>query len=396
MPKIKPKNFLLSYWTDSRCYTCKNDDPTILFGSSFCKKKFLPHGNTKSVTLLKTMMKFSVREWAELISDPITMKEQDQRVFRHADLPPVTDKLSITLRLKIHKHFSDWTTVFHKGNEHFIRTPILLLTANKSSLHPRFTGNWDSNAGIWDFNDGLLLNEWYHIAYTLSDPEKRLDIYLDGEWIGYYSIQQVKPQKVVFNDAPLHIGRNSHHGFDGEISNVRYFNWRLSPEEVLDDFLNKSQKKPILYGSKIALVHVSTGKYLSTKGIKYDFGSQNKQYMAICNGEEIDLENDIWSVIGASGKNIKEVTPISKQQQVTICPGGGNIDDDWLIRRYNPNISYDIGYLMNGDIIGLFHVRTNRPALYSHNALLGDGSQEVSCSGDGSECNNKWRIELIN
>ncbi|GBC05210.1 hypothetical protein RclHR1_00610022 [Rhizophagus clarus] len=333
---------------------------------------------------MKTMMKFSVREWAELISDPITMKEQDQRVFRHADLPPVTDKLSITLRLKIHKHFSDWTTVFHKGNEHFIRTPILLLTANKSSLHPRFTGNWDSNAGIWDFNDGLLLNEWYHIAYTLSDPEKRLDIYLDGEWIGYYSIQQVKPQKVVFNDAPLHIGRNSHHGFDGEISNVRYFNWRLSPEEVLDDFL------------------------------------------AICNGEEIDLENDIWSVIGASGKNIKEgdsvslnniigfkhqatgcylhshdtqhgkVTPISKQQQVTICPGGGNIDDDWLIRRYNPNISYDIGYLMNGDIIGLFHVRTNRPALYSHNALLGDGSQEVSCSGDGSECNNKWRIELIN
>ncbi|GBC05211.1 hypothetical protein RclHR1_00610023 [Rhizophagus clarus] len=239
---------------------------------------------------MKTMMKFSVREWAELISDPITMKEQDQRVFRHADLP--------------------------SGNEHFIRTPILLLTANKSSLHPRFTGNWDSNAGIWDFNDGLLLNEWYHIAYTLSDPEKRLDIYLDGEWIGYYSIQQVKPQKVVFNDAPLHIGRNSHHGF---------------------------------LMVKLAMFVISIGVYLLKK-----------------------LGNDIWSVIGASGKNIKEgdsvslnniiglniqatgcylhshdtqhgkVTPISKQQQVTICPGGGNIDDDWLIRRYNPNISYDI------------------------------------------------------
>jgi hypothetical protein len=44
---------------------------------------------------------------------------------------------------------------------------------------------------------------------------------------------------------------------------------------------------------------------------------------------------------------------------------------------------------MNGDIIGLFHNKTNKPALYSHAVLLGDGSQEVSCSGDGSESNNK-------
>jgi hypothetical protein len=34
-----------------------------------------------------------------------------------------------------------------------------------------------------------------------------------------------------------------------------------------------------VYGSKIALVHISTGKYLSTKGVKYDFGPQNQQYM---------------------------------------------------------------------------------------------------------------------
>src|SRR4051794_3086224 len=89
-------------------------------------------------------------------------------------------------------------------------------------------------------------------------------------------------------------------------SNVRYFNWRLSAEEVKEDFFvnnfiivsrhkllklfsnvkflfllkkNEFQKKPIGYGSKIALVHVSTRKYLSTKGIKYDFGPQNQQYM---------------------------------------------------------------------------------------------------------------------
>jgi hypothetical protein len=37
--------------------------------------------------------------------------------------------------------------------------------------------------------------------------------------------------------------------------------------------------KPIVYGSKITLIHVSTGKYLSTKGVKYDFGQNGHQYM---------------------------------------------------------------------------------------------------------------------
>jgi hypothetical protein len=61
------------------------------------------------------MPKFSVREWAELISEPISMEEQDQRVIEHAHLPAVNDKLSIKLRLKIHKHYPDWTAIFYKG-----------------------------------------------------------------------------------------------------------------------------------------------------------------------------------------------------------------------------------------------------------------------------------------
>ena len=68
-----------------------------------------------------------------------------------------------------------------------------------------------------DISDGLLLNKWYHIAYTLSEPQKRLDIYVDGEWVGFYGIQDVKTQKVSFNSGPLHIGRKFVKGFDGEI-----------------------------------------------------------------------------------------------------------------------------------------------------------------------------------
>ena len=140
--------------------------------------------------------------------------------------------------------------------------------------------------------------------------------------------------------------------------------------------INEFQKRPIVYGSKVALVHVSTGKYLSTKGVRYkDFHKQimvfsificivifflhyyfsRRAYIinfiygiakVICNGQEIDLENDVWTVIGANGASIsaggsvfvntivgfryqetgnnlhshdiyggRYVTPISKQQQ---------------------------------------------------------------------------------
>jgi hypothetical protein len=66
------------------------------------------------------MKKFVVKEWAELISDPISMGEQDQRVFEHASLPAVSDMLSITLRLKIRSHANDWATILHKGETSFI------------------------------------------------------------------------------------------------------------------------------------------------------------------------------------------------------------------------------------------------------------------------------------
>ena len=61
------------------------------------------------------MRKFIVREWAELISESITFEFLDQRVFKHADLPVVTDELSMTLRLKLRSYTNGWATIFHKG-----------------------------------------------------------------------------------------------------------------------------------------------------------------------------------------------------------------------------------------------------------------------------------------
>ncbi|RIA93794.1 concanavalin A-like lectin/glucanase domain-containing protein [Glomus cerebriforme] len=185
------------------------------------------------------MKKFAINEFYEIISEPITLKPKDNVVAQHVELPEVDNELSVALRLKLKSHASDWTTVFHKGNDDHTRTPGLWLSPNKSILYPRFSGNWDTNPGINKIGDGLLLNKWYHITYTLSDPEKRLDVYINGEWAGFYSIQDVQMHKVKFNDEPLYIGhRTFRDGFDGEISNFRYFNWRLSAEEQKKNYLN--------------------------------------------------------------------------------------------------------------------------------------------------------------
>ncbi|CAB4406330.1 unnamed protein product [Rhizophagus irregularis] len=182
------------------------------------------------------MKKISINESYEIISEPIMLKEKERKTVQHSELPEVDDELSVSLRMRLKSHHSDWATVFRKGKsekEGFsMRTPGLFLHANHSKLHPRFTGNWEGNAGIDAVGDGLLLNKWYHITYTLSDREKRMDIYINGVWTAFYAIENVQMHKVKFNDAPLHIG-----WFGGEIGNFRYFNWRLSAEEVTKNCL---------------------------------------------------------------------------------------------------------------------------------------------------------------
>ncbi|KAF0536478.1 concanavalin A-like lectin/glucanase [Gigaspora margarita] len=138
--------------------------------------------------------------------------------------------------IKKGSHASNWAAVVYKGPDGTIRTPGLWLTPHKSALHARFTGNLEVNAGL-EIPGELLLQKWYHIAYTLPDPKKRLDIYIDGEWTGFFGIQEVKRQNIIFNDSPLYIGKGTFtNRFSGEICNFRYFNWHLSANEVSDDF----------------------------------------------------------------------------------------------------------------------------------------------------------------
>ncbi|RIB22388.1 hypothetical protein C2G38_1000146 [Gigaspora rosea] len=91
---------------------------------------------------------------------------------------------------------------------------------------------------------GFLLNRWYHIAYTLSNPDKRMNFYIDGEWVGSFSMTNIQVESFIFNEGPLFIGKHLEwKGFTGQISNFRYYNFRLSHSEVLIDYSGEDPTK---------------------------------------------------------------------------------------------------------------------------------------------------------
>ncbi|GET51113.1 glycosyltransferase family 39 protein [Rhizophagus irregularis DAOM 181602=DAOM 197198] len=140
-----------------------------------------------------------------IVKSLFSIKEDEEIFLQHVELPEVDDELSVTLRIKLKSHYSDWATIFRKGGgnerERLVRTPGLFLHANNSKLYPRFTGNWNDN---------------------------RMDIFINGVWTAFYAIENVQMHRVKFNDKQLDIG-----------CNFRYFNWRLSNEEVMKNYLNQ-------------------------------------------------------------------------------------------------------------------------------------------------------------
>ncbi|CAG8500310.1 19673_t:CDS:2 [Dentiscutata erythropus] len=110
------------------------------------------------------------------------------------------------------------------------RTPALWLTPNNSQ--PCFicsvNNDWNYYGHI---KTSLELNKWYHIAYTLSEPQKRMELYVNGELVGYKDVKDI-----IFNEFPLKIGYSGTFAdFQGQMSNFRYYNIHLSDDEIFKD-----------------------------------------------------------------------------------------------------------------------------------------------------------------
>ncbi|CAG8691912.1 3566_t:CDS:2, partial [Scutellospora calospora] len=93
----------------------------------------------------------------------------NKSIVQNNELPPVTNELSVTLRLNIPNHDSE-TVIFHKGAGEN-RSPRLFLHPNNSAPLPVCSTNTNMNL-FFTVGTGLKTNKWYHIGYTLSEPKK--------------------------------------------------------------------------------------------------------------------------------------------------------------------------------------------------------------------------------
>ncbi|CAG8766839.1 19627_t:CDS:2, partial [Gigaspora rosea] len=157
----------------------------------------------------------------------------NKKTIQHDELPSVTNELSVTLQLNLKSHDSGWINIFHKGeDEHHARTPALWLSPNDSRPHYNCSVNSNWNYSIMTGNR-LELNKWYHIAYTLSEPQKRMESYVNGKLDGSIETNDIK-----FNEFPLNIGHSGNYSdFQGQMSNFRYYNIRLSADEIFKDYI---------------------------------------------------------------------------------------------------------------------------------------------------------------
>ncbi|CAG8786797.1 17826_t:CDS:2, partial [Dentiscutata erythropus] len=163
--------------------------------------------------------KHEQRTYRELITESVLFTPEYNRVISHFELPAVKDELSITLKINLLSHapLGPWCSVFYKAIVDSSRTPALFLSSINSMPAPRFTVNGVIDGGI--------------------------NIY------GYEPIPIVQSQSFIFNDGSLYIGKqpilNENNGFNGHISNFRYYNFRLSHDEVLMDYSGEDPTKSI-------------------------------------------------------------------------------------------------------------------------------------------------------
>ncbi|RUS30174.1 MIR motif-containing protein [Jimgerdemannia flammicorona] len=181
----------------------------------------------------------------------------------------------------------------------------------------------------------------------------------------------------------------------------------------------KPQGSHIRFGDHVALKHNMTGRYLSSRRIRYTTGSCQQQVFA---NRWQPTPSDFWIVIPALGGHhspgesvhynqivrLKHVetrsnlhshrgfaSPSTSQQEVTAFGDDHATDenDHWRVERFG----YGSGEQPGGewqvdDVFILRHVSTGL-TLHSHDARLGhEDINEVTAFGPDRDENDKWRV----
>ncbi|CAG8711543.1 28999_t:CDS:2 [Gigaspora margarita] len=186
-------------------------------------------------------------------------------------------------------------------------------------------------------------------------------------------------------------------------------------------------KRVVKYGSVITLRHIDTGKLLSSSLERYTGGS--KQYWAYAvdrratdyeswtvmpkvlldaippeyggdkeKGSPVYYGDKITLMNNGTGQKLHShlefESPITSQQEVT-CQTFNDGNDNWNVQHYIYDVdSKDKEPWNECHDIFLFH-SSNNLGLNSHDYMLNDEYQEVTCFGDKKVNTTKWRADIL-
>jgi hypothetical protein len=164
-------------------------------------------------------------------------------------VPDPIDGLSFTYSLWI--YIKDWDYKFGQMKNILIKgteddsCPMLELYANTNSLRASIKTFKNNESGDMETCDvqNIPLNKWVNIVYVLNN--RNVDIYIDSKLERSCVLQGVPK----LNRSPVRLAQNG--GFNGLLSNVRYFNRPLRVADVEQVY----SQGPAVSGSSFRFFH---------------------------------------------------------------------------------------------------------------------------------------------
>ncbi|KAF0562326.1 concanavalin A-like lectin/glucanase [Gigaspora margarita] len=322
-----------------------------------------------------------LNNYLEIFSGPINFPT-NKKTIQHNKLPSVTNELSVTLQLYLKRHDSSSITIFHKGEDtQHARTPALWLSADDSKPRPSCSVK-NSWAHFISAGNNLELNKWYHIAYTLSEPQKRMEFYVNGELVGY-----TDEKDIIFNEFPLKIGHSDKYSdFQGQMSNFRYYNIRLSADEIFKDYISYHSNELGRNRGKILIKKIDPNDYIeifskSTYFPTYKKTIQHNELPSVTNELSVTFQMNLekhdpnWITIFIKGEDEQQAyTPALflspndskprpycsvKNNWKHIISAGDNFElNKWYHIAYTLSVPQKrMEFYVNGEIIGYTDVK---------------------------------------
>ncbi len=136
-------------------------------------------------------------------------------------------EFTYTLWMKIDNwshQYGHWKHVFHKGNSSSwpLRAPGVFLHPTENKL--RIYMNTYTQIGEWADVSNIPLKKWFHVAVAVK--QRNLDIFINGNLIKRHNLSGLPKQN--YGDIYL----TQFKGYDGLLSNMRYFNYYLDFSEL--------------------------------------------------------------------------------------------------------------------------------------------------------------------